>query len=149
MTSSSADKFERDLTLSAIRKDFWEFLISRHPIEEEHAPSTKRAYRWREIPALHLIVGQYVNARGVGVYVRGEKGVKPDDVEQRLRPYAARLKKALGVEDFITVGKYFLLKFNRCNSSSTANWGKMADWLHKEADVYQKTLYQVVEGRRP
>jgi hypothetical protein len=25
----------------------------------------------------------------------------------------------------------------------------MADWLHKEADVYQNALYHVMKGRRP
>ena len=96
-----------------------------------------------------MIVGQYVNARGVGVYVRGERGDKPDEVEQRPRPYAARLKKAVGARDFVynaTPRKYFFLKFKSCNSSSAANWGKMADWLHKEADAYQKTLHRVMEG---
>jgi hypothetical protein len=32
-----------DITLPATRKDFWEFLISLHPGEEVHAPSTKNA----------------------------------------------------------------------------------------------------------
>jgi hypothetical protein len=129
---------DKDVTLPAIRKDFWEFLISRHPIEEQHAPSTKNAYRWRPVPELRLVIVQFLSQRGVGVFVRGEKGVNPDHVEHRLRPYAARLKKALEVDRFFSVGretpppKYFFQKFRDFNSSRASNWGRMADWLHKE-----------------
>jgi hypothetical protein len=89
---------EISITDPAIRKDFWEFLISRHPIEEDYALPNKNAYRWRHIPKLRLIVGQFVSQHGVGVYVRGEKGEKSTEVEHRLHPYAAKLKKAVGVE---------------------------------------------------
>jgi hypothetical protein len=65
-------------------KRFWEFLISRHPIEEERAPSTKRAYRWRKIPALHLVVGQYVSVHGVGVYVSA--ALNPSELPPRETP---------------------------------------------------------------
>ncbi len=87
----------------------------------------------------------------LGVFIRGEKAVNPDEVEQRLRPYAARLKKALAADEFFTrkgTAKFFFQKFKRFNSSRTNNWGKMADWLHKEADAYQDALHQVVEERR-
>jgi hypothetical protein len=143
-----------NITLPAIRKDFWECLISRHPTEEDHAPSTRNAYRWRIIPGLHLVVGQYVNLHGVGVYMRGEKGVNPDEVEQRLRPYAAKLQKTLGVHAFFSghggaaPTKYFFLKFKGFNTSKTNNWSKMADWLNKQADFYETTLRQVMGGRR-
>ena len=153
MTKSIADDAD-SITQPAIRKDFWEFLISRHPIEEDHARSTKNAYRWRPLPKLRLVVVQFVSQYGVGVFVRGEKGINPAEVEYRLRPYAARLKKALGVGEFFIVGhgspspKYFFQKFKNLRSSRQTNWGRMADWLHKEADAYQDALYQVMEGRK-
>ena len=143
-----------NITLPAIRKDFWEWLVSRHPAEEDHARSTRNAYRWRIIPGLHLVVGQYLNLHGVGVYVRGEKGVNPDEVEQRLRPYAAKLQKTLGVHAFFSghggaaPTKYFFLKFKDFNTSKTNNWNKMADWLNGQADFYETTLCQVMGGRR-
>jgi hypothetical protein len=101
------------------------------------------------------VIVQFVSQYGVGVFVRGEKGISPTEVEYRLGPYAARLKKAIGVDEFLIVGhgtpppRYFFHKFKNFNSSRQANWGRMSDWLHKEADVYQKALYQVMEGRRP
>jgi hypothetical protein len=60
-----------------------------------------------------LVIVQFVSQQGVGVFVRGEYGIKPNDVEQRFRPYAARLKKALEAEEFFferkgaTPVKYF------------------------------------------
>jgi hypothetical protein len=136
----------------AARKDFWEFLISRHPIEEDYESSTKQAYRWRRIPKLRLVVVQFVSEHGVGVFVRCEKGANPDEVEHRLRPYAAELKKALGVDEFFFArsgtppAKFFFQKFNRLNSSRPNNWGKMADWLHKEADAYQNALENFISA---
>ena len=79
--------------------------------------------------------------------MRGEKGINPTKVEYRLGPCAARLKKALGADEFFIVGhgspppKYFFQKFKNFNSSRQANWGRMADWFHKEADAYKKALY--------
>jgi hypothetical protein len=92
-----------------------------------------------------------VSKHGVGVFVRGERGTNSDEVEHRLRPYAARLKKAVGVDKFFLTGdgmppaKYFFQKFKSFNSSRPNNWGKMADWLHKEADAYQDALHKVME----
>jgi hypothetical protein len=63
-----------DITRPAVRKDFWEFLISRHPVEEEHAKSTRRPYRWaRNIRRHHLVVVQFVSGRGIGVFVRASQ----------------------------------------------------------------------------
>jgi hypothetical protein len=137
------------ITLPAIRKDFWEFLISRHPIEEEYAPSTKHPYRWRSVPEVRLVIVQFVSEHGVGVFVRGERGANHDEVEDRLRPYAAGLSKAVGVDEFFIVvhgtrlAKYFFHKFQGFDSSTRKNWGRMADWLHSEADAYEVALRRV------
>ena len=61
----------------AVRKDFWEFLISLHPIEGDYARSTKNPYRWRRIRELRLVVVQFVSEYGVGVLVRGKKATLP------------------------------------------------------------------------
>jgi hypothetical protein len=93
MTKSIANDAD-SITRPAVRKDFWEFLISRHPTEEDYARSTKNAYRWRHLTNLRLVVVQFISQYGVGVFVRGEKGITPAEVEYRLRPRTARLKKA-------------------------------------------------------
>ena len=90
----------------AVRKDFWEFLISRHPIEEDYARSTMNAYQWRSIPKLRLVIVQFVSKHGVGVFVRDERSANPDEVEHRLRPYAVRLEKALGVDEFFLAREF-------------------------------------------
>ena len=140
------------IALPAERKDFWEFLISRHPAEEDYAASTKNPYRWRNIPELRLVIVQFVSLNGVGVFVRGERGANSDEVAHRLWPYNATLKKALGVGDFFFAqgeAKYFLHKFKKFRSSGPNNWEKMADWLHKEANAYEHTLRQVLSVAVP
>jgi len=58
------------------------------------------------------------------------------------------------VDEFFVLGhgnpppKYFFQKFRNFKPSRQTNWGRMADWLHKEADAYQDALYQLVEGRK-
>jgi hypothetical protein len=64
-----------------------------------HAPSTRNAYRWRPAPKLQLVIVQFVSQNGVGVFVRGEKGINPTEVEHRLDPCAARLNTAERADD--------------------------------------------------
>src|SRR5262245_37716236 len=148
MVVKKSNKRPQDsIVMPAVRKDFWEFLISRHPSEESYAPSTRQPFRWRAIPGLRLVVGQFLTTNGVGVYVRGEKDASPDEVEHRLRPYEGKLRKSLGTDRFFIAReekKYFFQKFKICRSSSPDNWAKMADWLHKEANAYEQTLRQIL-----
>jgi hypothetical protein len=41
---------------------------------------------------------------------------------------------------------FFFQKFKSLTSSRSNNWGKKADWLHKEADAYQDALQRVMGG---
>jgi hypothetical protein len=139
-----------NIVAPAVRRDFWELLIDRHPIEEKYASSTGNAYRWRSLPRLRLVIAQFISQHGVGVFVRGERGVNPADVEHRLRQYAARVKKALSVDQFVNVGhgtpapRYFFQKGKSFDSSRRGNWGRMADWLHREANAYEAALYKII-----
>jgi hypothetical protein len=136
----------------AVRKDFWEFLIARHPIEEDYAKSTRQPYRWRVLSKQRLVVVQFVSQGGVGVFLRGERGTNPDEVEARLQPYEAQLKRQLGAERFCDVkkgtppAKYFFQKSKGFESSIQTNWGRMADWLHKEANAYEAVVRRALAG---
>ena len=76
MTKSTIADFI-DETQGERCKSFWEHLIARHPQEANYAKPTKRAYRWREIPELRLVVAQYISLAGneAGVFIRGERSV--------------------------------------------------------------------------
>jgi hypothetical protein len=132
-----------------VRKDFWEFLISRHPTEGKHAKSTKNAYRWRRILQHRLVVVQFVSEQGVGVFIRGERGANAEAVAYRLRPYAGQLEKMLGVDPNFSreapeTAHYFFHDFEPLEASRRIKWKKMADWLHRRADAYQSALQQIL-----
>lgn len=131
----------------AWRRDFWEHMISRHPIEEDHAKATANSSRWRTISRHRIVIAQYIAEDGVGVFIRGEKGENSADVQHKLSPYSSALKKALGPgllnenepEAFFHSRKLF-------NAFDERNWNKMADWLHKKADAYQAAIQHVMGG---
>jgi hypothetical protein len=132
-----------------VRKDFWEFLISRHPAEEEHSKSSRNAYRWRSIPQHRLVVVQFVGEHGVGIFIRGERGASAEAVAHQLRPYAGRLKKIVGANpnfsrEATETAQYFFHNFKLIESSRRNNWGKMANWLHRQANAYQSALLEIL-----
>jgi hypothetical protein len=100
------------------------------------------------------VIVQFVSRHGVGAFVRGEKGTNPDEVEHRLHPYAARLKRTLGADEFFFAregavpANFFFQKFKKFNSSRRNNWGKMADWLHKEAGCLSRCIAPSYETAR-
>jgi len=128
-------------------KSFWEHLIARYPLEASYSKPTRHAYRWREIPELRLVVAQYVSfgKNQVGVFVRGERSVAPVAVHNRLKPFADGLQRALRRELFSDT-KYFFHKGKEFQTEDTVKWDKMAEWLHKNANVYQDALRRIMRG---
>jgi hypothetical protein len=126
----------------------WKHLITRHPAEGRYARATKLPYRWRELPALRLVVVQYVSfeADQVGVFMRGEKGVAPKAVEDRLLPYANALGKLLG-RKLSPGSKYFFQATRTFRTKDPGQWDKMAEWLHNQANKYENALFRVMKGR--
>ena len=69
-------------------------------------------------------------------------------VRDRLAPFAA-LPPALGIpalaieEASIMAGKRLPI-----STFDPTNWERMADWLHAEADVYERALREALDLRR-
>ncbi len=140
MTQSMAIQNE---SRSELHKAIWQHLIARYPSERNYSKPTKFAYRWRDIPEHSLVVVQYISLSSdqVGVFIRGERGVGWGTVEQRLRPFAKQLEKALGNE----LGtRYFCLNSTRFDVGNRARWDSMADWLHKKANAYQDAVLRIM-----
>jgi len=85
-------------------RSFWEHLIARHPLEARYSKPTKRAYRWREIPELRLVVAQYISfaQNRVGVFIRGELGVSSSAVRSRLQPLQGHCRRRCELSLFLT-----------------------------------------------
>jgi hypothetical protein len=126
-------------------KSFWEYLITRHPLEASYSRPTKLPYRWRELPELNLVVVQYISFAGnqVGVFIRGERGTAPAAVHSRLKRYANELRKALRRE-LVRDTKYFFHKSKNLQAEDAAKWDQIADWLHKNTNAYQDALRRIM-----
>jgi hypothetical protein len=79
-------------------KAFWDHLITRYPVEQGYSKATKHSFRWRELPKVRLIVGQWVSFAEdwVGIYIRGEKEADEVKVRHRLETVAKDLGKLIG-----------------------------------------------------
>jgi hypothetical protein len=133
---------------TAWRKDFWDHLISRHPVEEEYAKSTKNSSRWREMSQQRIVIVQYLAATAVGIFIRGERATKDEETEVRLAPFAEVLASQLG-EDLVNhnVPAAFFQSCKSINAKDQANWDTMADWLHNKANEYQSVVVRVLGGK--
>jgi hypothetical protein len=130
------------------RKDFWDHLISRHPIEEEYAKSTKNSSRWRELTQQRIVIVQYLAETAVGVFIRGERATKDEDTQVRLAPFAGALASQLR-KDLVNhnVPPAFFQSRKSINAKDHANWDTMADWLHNKANEYQSVVLRVLGGK--
>lgn len=133
---------------TAWRKEFWDHLISRHPIEASYAKSTKNSSRWRELAPQRLVIVQYLARGGVGVFIRGEKATKDETTAARLAPIASLLAVKLG-RDLVNhnVPKAFFHSRRGIRAEDPANWDTMADWLHHKANDYQSVILRVLADR--
>jgi hypothetical protein len=130
--------------LGVLRREFWTHLILRHPDEADHGPANGLSYRRRRIGTSGLIVGQYVAKRAVGVYIGGDRNVRPEEVLQRLAAHAEALHARLGVP--IAIGQYEFLAEKKLAADPRvqSDWDRLTDWLHTEAESYEAALLETL-----
>lgn len=134
-------------SLWTLRSRFWARLLERHPSEGEAGKGYAASSRWRAIPGIGLVVVQYISKGGVGVFVRGERGVEPEATSERLAPFAERLTDRLGAEFNEQSDNFFFIKKLQLDTQDDKNWDRAADWLKTEADRYVQTLQEALGGK--
>jgi hypothetical protein len=127
-----------------LRKAFWTYFLERCPSEQANGPPRATGSRWRNPTPSGLVVAQYIARDRVGVFVRGGRGVAAEDVARELEPLRVRLEQVFGAP--INGGDYLFIKRLKINTADRANWDRMSDWLHEQADAYVAALERVTEG---
>ena len=127
-----------------LRKALWTYFLGRCPSEQVNGPPRATGSRWRNPTPSDLVVAQYITRDRVGVFVCGGRGVASEDVARELEPLRVRLERVLGAP--INDGDYLFIKRLKINTADRANWDRMSDWLHEQADAYVAALEQVTEG---
>lgn len=130
--------------IGQFRRDFWTHLAARYPAELDSGAPNALGYRWRKPSIGEFVVVQYLGSESVGVFIRGERGASQETSRAMLAPYVDALTQRLGAP--IAGGIHGFVKSLRLDTRDRANWDRMADWLHEQADKYVATLKDVVEG---
>jgi hypothetical protein len=130
--------------LGQFRKDFWTHFITRHPSEAESGEPTGDSTRWRKPYIGDFIVAQYLSQGGVGVFLRGRRGIPSEQTALSLSPFSERLETTLGAA--LGSNNSFFLSDLSLNTADRSNWDRMADFLHDTADKYVSALRQTVTG---
>ena len=103
-------------------------------------------HRWREVPDVDdLLISMFVSEDGVGLFIRGQKGTDISGVHRRLREVEQVLRERLEPskdEDF----KFPLAKRHAGDFKDSAQYDVLIPWLAKQADLYERTLREVLAG---
>jgi hypothetical protein len=124
------------------RRAFWTAYVHRFPEAAHDVAAGGGVARWRAVPRIGLVISQWLSADGVGVFVRGGRGVDGPAVRGRLVAYAAELESRLGAA--LGEGAYPFSKRLDLDPTDEANWPQLADWLDAEARRYAQALTDII-----
>jgi hypothetical protein len=122
------------------RQRFWQEFAERHPRPPLAWGNTYA--RWREVPGTELVVSYNIARRGVGVFVRGQRGIPVAETAAQLARFSleVRLGCDLGNPNFA------FLSWVRLDMLEEANWPQAHDWLFEAGNRYAAALAEVVGG---
>jgi len=126
------------------RRNFWTHFLSKFPTESVHGRATADHSRWRMPPIDGFIVAQYLAKDGVGVFIRGGRGVASEETESRLINHKDKLSGRLSAP--MGRNNLFFLKKLSIDTSDPANWDRMSSWLHETANQYTIALSTAAEA---
>ncbi len=140
-------KENRGLTpLGQFRKDFWTRYVTLFPNELTHEAANATSSRWRQLEDLQLAISLYLGKDEVGLFVRGpQRNANGKDVVEKLLPYSEQLSDRLGVVWQRHSNSYFWVKNYKADTSQRDRWDELCNWLHKEADIYEATIRDVIK----
>ena len=135
---SVARAAEAQSDLATTRRAFWTRYLERHPEDASlGVVVTGVGSNWlAPSKDVGLFVAIYRATDGVGVFVRGRRGVSPAEIQTRFAPLAARFTAETGPirtpgDDRNHPGDGF-----RIDTTDPANWDAAIDWMHGRAHAF-------------
>lgn len=126
------------------RKTFWTHMVDRFPSEAERGPAGAASTRQRSLDPLGAVIVQYLAKESVGLFVRPPRGGTFASLVEKLAPYRAVVEARLGTQLENEFENWLLLSNLKIDTDDRANWDRMADWLHQEADRYEAVLRELL-----
>lgn len=129
-----------------LQRAFWELYRESYPAAADDSnPAGGRAL-WRAVPEVDLVVSRWFSFDGVGVFIRGGRGVRMHEVTDHLAPHEGQLQALLG-GDLSNVGFPMLSRID-LDMTNQENWPTAASWLNEQAEAYAGALVKVLGDSR-
>jgi hypothetical protein len=128
------------------QRTFWTHFRNQYPDSLNDALGGGGSSLWRKISDTDFVVARWLAGNGVGVFVRGGRGLATEAVVERLRPHEEFLQDRLGIG--LTNRAYPLLKRLDIDMTKEANWPEAAAWLNQTTETYAAILAGVLAPRR-
>ena len=81
------------------------------------------------------------------MFITGDKKLTPNEVAQAIERHRDRLAAILG-KSIDQQQPPLHQEMETIDAKDPANWDRMSDWLHEQADYYVAALRDAVEGTR-
>ena len=126
------------------RSAFWQMFIDRVPGElERSGPAQATSNRWRELKDLGLAISMYAAQNDVGLFIRAPRAGNRYLTRERLESVQDLLKAKLGAE-MTDSDQYFFGNWIKGDYTDPAQQDSLIDWLATKADLYERTLQEVL-----
>lgn len=126
------------------RRKFWEHMLERIPSEGANYGPDAASSRWRSVDPFPIVIAQFLAKGEVGVFIRTpRRGGDIQEVIDLVAPVRDRLEQRLG-STIKEGGWHILVRSLKIDTNDRANWDRMADWLHEEADRYEAVLRELL-----
>jgi hypothetical protein len=122
------------------RRLFWDGFAARHPRPALRWGNTFA--RWRDVPGTELVVSYNVSTRGVGIFVRGERGVPVRETAAQLAGFSLELVLGCPLRN----PNFPFVTWLAIDIFDQANWPRCHDWLFDAGDRYAIALAEVMGG---
>ncbi len=131
-----------------IRREFWSQYLQRYPNDAELGVQiTGNASNWLAAPQeIGMFISMYKAKNEVGVFLRGQRGVTPSEIQEKIAPYADEFKKLVGTCKNIGEEGHHPVDLIKIDTENTENWNEAIDWLHERAHVFLSAITQIFKA---
>lgn len=144
-TSARVAKEASDV--SQQRRHFWEQFFAKYPAHSADGTAGGIPVQWKRWQGGKLMVAYYISKNNVGVYVRGDNSVPPEETAALLAPFASTLSESLETEFGPNRQGHFLMKSLPCSYVSEADFPRVSAWLNEQiarhVHVLNETLISI------
>ncbi len=136
-----------ELSHSAIfRKEFWSHYLNLYPEDERLGLTINHSSsQWLRTDDIgEYVISIYLAKNEVGVFLRGNRGVAPSDIQESMKPHMDRFISFVG--DLHRVGdpNHHPIDILKLDTREKENWDKAVEWLHNRSHSFLNGLSEVL-----